>query len=277
MSFSFIQITDHHLGESAQDNAGGYPAAETFKAVLNSISSFAQEFDFLLSTGDLVNKPNEASYRYFMSLLNIQPAGQVPGPHIMSYGRLKDFPVYLMPGNHDDRDVFFRSLYVNGVPGLQNAVFRHKGVKFVMVDWGPGVRAVLDEQIPGFLERALADGTPAVILTHHNAAPLQVRLLDDFLADGIQSFYKILRGKNVLAVLSGHLHTTYQTQAEGIPVLGLRSTAFQFRIEERLVMALMPMHYRVVSIDDQFRLSSRIVEVPIPPDVRMQDPPKETA
>lgn len=269
MSFSFIQITDHHLGENAQDNTRGYPAAATLQAVLDAISGSDVDFDFLLSSGDLVNKPVEASYDFFKSLLGARPAAHMPGPLRMNYGRLHDFPLYVMPGNHDDRDVFFRSMYTDGQPGLQNASFQHKGVNFVMMDTGPSVQAFIGDETLEFLRQALDTNLPNVLLTHHNVASLHVPLLDDFIAENAQTFCDLLRGKNVLAIISGHLHTTYETMLMDIPVLGLRSTAFQFKVEERLVMALLPMHYRVVTIDDGMRLSSRIVEVPVPPGVEI--------
>mgnify|MGYP000891932997 FL=1 len=272
MAFSFIQITDHHLGHSAEDRPHNYPTTQTFRAVLDEISGSGEPFDFLLSTGDLVNTPDEISYRYFLQLIGAEPAQSIPGPHCMHYGNLQDFPIYLMPGNHDDRDHFFRSLYIGGGSTRMNAVFTHKGVRFVMIDWGPGVQAELSEEMLAFLKQALDTDQPAVVMMHHNVVKLHTPLMDDFMAANVQPFYDVLRGRNMLAVLCGHLHTTYEKQLEGIPVLGLRSTAFQFRFEERLVPSLLPMHYRIVTIDDQFKLTSRVVEVPVPPGLSFEKP-----
>ncbi|MEM5775240.1 MAG: metallophosphoesterase, partial [Anaerolineaceae bacterium] len=250
MAFSFAQITDHHIGRSAEDAPHNYPTTQTLRAVLDDISAAGQGLDFLLSTGDLVNTPDEASYRYFLQLINAQPAQRIPGPHRMHYGILRDFPIYLMPGNHDDRDQFFRSLYHNEEPARMNqalpsaalpsaalpsaarqnaarmnAVFTHKGVRFVMIDWGPGVQAELTDEMLGFLKQALDTHLPAVLMMHHNVVRLHAPLLDGFLAENVEPFYAALRANNILAVLCGHLHTTYEKQLEGIPVLGLRSTA----------------------------------------------------
>lgn len=282
MAFSFAQITDHHIGRSAEDAPHNYPTTQTLRAVLDDISAAGQGLDFLLSTGDLVNTPDEASYSYFLQLINAQTAQRIPGPHRMHYGNLRDFPIYLMPGNHDDRDHFFRSLYVEGETARQNAarmnaVFTHKGVRFVMIDWGPGVQAELSGEMLDFLHEALDTHLPAVLMMHHNVVRLHAPLLDGFLAENVEPFYAALRGKNILAVLCGHLHTTYEKQLEGIPVLGLRSTAFQFRLEERLVPSLLPMHYRVITIDDQFKLTSRVVEVPVPPGLSFEKPSRPPA
>jgi len=264
MAFSFIQITDHHLGESAQDQPFGYPASATFQAVMDNITYSNEDFDFLVSTGDLVNRPTDDSYRYLKTILNMQPARQVPGPHFIRYGRLWDFPVYLLPGNHDDRTTFFNNLYDDEKPEFLNANFQHKGVNFICLDWGGLDRGEISNGMLSFLESALDDGLPAVLLMHHNVIPLGVPWLDRFIANDIDRFYKCLEGRNVLGILCGHLHTTYETHLDGIPVLGLRSTGFQFRVEGKLVMSLMPLHYRIVTIDDHFHLTSRIIEVPLP-------------
>jgi len=66
----------------------------------------------------------------------------------------------------------------------------------------------------------------------------------------------------VLGILCGHTHMTYEEEYKGIPILGLRSTAFPFARTDEPLMLLAPPHYRVVHIQDGV-LTSRIFEVPI--------------
>jgi len=68
--------------------------------------------------------------------------------------------------------------------------------------------------------------------------------------------------KKVLGILCGHTHITYEEEYEGIPILGLRSTAFPFAKRDEMLMLLAPPHYRYVCVQDGI-LSSRIYEVPL--------------
>jgi Icc protein len=270
LTFSFIQITDHHLGESDADNPYGYPAALTFRAVLDHIASHhRQQVDFIVSTGDLVNRPTATAYDFFKRILDLKTAASLSEPHRIHYGSLHDFPIYLLPGNHDERTAFFANLFPgqNGANRL-NASFVHQGVRFLLLDWGPGDRGELSPELLGFVEQNLLPDEPAILMMHHNVVPVGAPWLDRFIAEDIEQFHQILHGKNILAILCGHLHSSYERDWEGIPVLGLRSTAFQFRFEGKPVVALQPPHYRLVTIEGDRRLKSRVVEVPLPAGLR---------
>jgi 3',5'-cyclic AMP phosphodiesterase CpdA len=221
------------------------------------------KIDFIVSTGDLVNRPTDESYQFLTNVLNLSPADCLPCPHTMRYGRLWDFPLYLLPGNHDDRQVFFHNLFNSVESERFNTCFLHKGIRFVCLDWGGYDRGVLTSELLEFAEQALSADEPAIILTHHNIVPLGRAWLDRFLADGIEKFHDILRQKKVLAIICGHLHSSYEFKWEDIPVWGLRSTAFQFRFEGKPILDLQPPHFRVVTVHDDGRLETRVVEVPL--------------
>jgi len=144
-----------------------------------------------------------------------------------------------------------------------NTCFLHQGIRFICLDWGGNDRGELTSDLLEFAEQALSTDEPAIILTHHNIVPLGRAWLDRFLADGIEKFHRILQQKKVLAIICGHLHSSYEFNWEGIPVWGLRSTAFQFRFEGKPVLALQPPHFRVVTVHDDGRLETRVVEVPL--------------
>ncbi len=265
LKFSFVQITDHHLGESDDDRPYGYPAALTFRAVMNQIATrHAGKIDFIVSTGDLVNRPTDTAYQYVIRMLDISRAQELPGPHNIRYGRLWDFPLYLLPGNHDDRGLFFRNFYQDVPQRQMNASFRHNGFLFVCLDFGPFDRGELTDELLEYARIALSEGEPAILLMHHNIIPMGTPWLDRFIPAGIESLYEILRGKNVKAMLCGHLHTSFERSWEGIQVLGLRSTAFQFRFQGKPVLALQQPHYRLVTVFDNQHVESKVVKVALP-------------
>ncbi len=75
----------------------GYPAALTFRAVMNQIAtrhagkSISLFPPVIRSTGLPILPTNT------LSVCGYQPCAGTPGPHNIRYGRLWDFPLYLLP------------------------------------------------------------------------------------------------------------------------------------------------------------------------------------
>jgi hypothetical protein len=111
-----------------------------------------------------------------------------------------------------------------------------------------------------FLIGALESGQPTIILSHHAVVRIGVDWLDVFLPRGIEKFWEIVEGKNVLGIFSGHLHTSYEQLVNMIPVFGLRATTFQFAPVQEKLFCLMPPHYRIVTVQDQ-KISTELVAV----------------
>jgi Icc protein len=265
MSFAFVQITDHHLTETEEELIHGSAPAHTFRAVLRHIAStVADSADFIVSTGDLVDSASQAAYQTASRLLGLsgQPAA-APGPLRVTAEGLREMPFYCLPGNHDDREHFLRDLFGEAqARPLLNASFVHEGVQFVCLDVGPEVKARLHPETLDFLAQSLQTGLPSMLLIHHQVVPVGARWMDQFLADDMSPFWKTLAGGNVLGILSGHLHTSYERMVENIPVWGLRSTAFQFVVQDEPQIALLPPQYRVVTVRED-GLTSRVFEVPL--------------
>jgi 3',5'-cyclic-AMP phosphodiesterase len=263
MDFSFIQITDHHLTESDAEFLQGYSTRYALRRVLREIAQgTGPHADFMISTGDLVEKPTETAYRAARELLGLRNAASAaPGPLSISAEGLQELPLYVLPGNHDDRQHFFAQLFPGHLPNnLLNATFVHKGVQFICLDWGPHTKAVAYPETLHFLARALETEMPSVIMMHHQVVRIGSRWLDDFIADGVEQFWNIIRGRQVLGVFCGHLHSTYEQVVEHIPVFGLRSTAPSFVLQDEPLACLLPPHYRVVSLRDG-RLTTQIQAV----------------
>lgn len=264
MTFTFIQITDHHLGEREDTLLCGYNPAYALRTVLRHIARHEQ-FDFLVSSGDLVNEVS--GYPTFCQILQLQPAAATPGPALITAEGLHACPMYFLPGNHDDREQFYTWLFASATPPgtLMNVAFQHKGVQFLCLDWGPDTLAIAHPEMLAFLERSLSNGQPTVLLTHHHLVPVGDTFMDSFLPDPDEAhrFWQIVgqRPQQVLGLFSGHAHITYETAVAGVPIYGLRSTSFQFAtINEQLLCLLQPPHYRVVTVSQE-AITSRIVEV----------------
>jgi 3',5'-cyclic AMP phosphodiesterase CpdA len=179
---------------------------------------------------------------------------------------LQEYPMYFLPGNHDDREMMTRYLFPDSpqIPKLYNFTFMHKGVQFIFMDWGPESKARWYPETAEFLAQALGSELPSVIVCHQHVKRLGIRWLDAFLADDLDQFWKVVlqQQEKVLAILCGHCHITYEEEVRGVPILGLRSTAYPFARTDDPTVILAPPHYRYVRIQDGI-LTSRIYKVVI--------------
>jgi 3',5'-cyclic AMP phosphodiesterase CpdA len=268
--FSFIQITDHHLLESEDAHREGFVPGHALRMVIRHIArNTADKADFIVSTGDLVEPPSDAAYGCAIRLLGLSASAPPPGPQTVNAEGLRDYPMYFLPGNHDDREMMTRCLFPGSGPvpaGLYNFTFEHKGVQFVFMDWGPESKAVFLPETRRFLSQALQSELPSVIICHQHVKPIGSRWLDRFLADELDQFWSVVTApgvkEKVLGILCGHVHITYEDEYKGIQILGLRSTAYPFIKADDPIVTLAPPHYRFVSIQNGI-LTSRIYKVVI--------------
>lgn len=265
MDFSFVQITDHHITPSDSDLLQGFSSRHALRCVLRHIAqNIGSRADFIISTGDLVEEPSETSYRAFLQMLNARNANsETAGPLFISSEGFQDFPMYVLPGNHDDRDDFFKYLFPQSPPApFANMSFVHKGIQFICLDWGPQTKGIAHPEMLDLLGRSLETGLPSIIIMHHPSVRVGYRWMDDFLADDIDRFWDVVSGKRVLGVFSGHLHITYEKIVGDIPVFGLRSTSYSFAQQDEPLACLVPPHYRLVTIQNGVP-TSQIFEVPL--------------
>ncbi len=265
MAFSFVHISDHHLCEFEETLRRGFSPAYAMRSVMKNIyDQVGSQIDFIVSTGDLVEPSTDIAYQSARKLLGAREEPAIaPGPIYFSSFGFKNFRMVLLPGNHDDRQPYYSAFFHQRSNNpLVNTSFMHKRVQFVCLDWGAAAKGVAYAETLSFLERTLESGNPSLLLMHHHVLPIGSAWLDNFIPDGIDKFWEILKGKHVLGILSGHAHITYELEKDGIPVMGVRSTAFPFLLSDEPVMVLQPPHYRLVTIDGN-QLTSKIYEVPI--------------
>jgi len=266
MDFAFIHLSDHHILETETSLLRGFSPGYAFQAVLRHIArNQAGQFDFLVTTGDLVNAPTPDAYRTFERLTGLHNHSGKPAhfaePLAASIQGLGELPLYCLPGNHDDRDNFYRHLYPQTAnTSLANAAFVHKGVQFIFLDMGPEVKAKAHPETIDFLDRSLRVKMPAIVMLHHAVAPLGSAWLDAFIADDVDQFWQTVKGRGVIGVFCGHTHITYEREVAGVPVFGVRSTAIPFVLQDEPLTALLPPHYRLVTVRDGV-LASQIFEV----------------
>jgi 3',5'-cyclic AMP phosphodiesterase CpdA len=154
-------------------------------------------------------------------------------------------PVYLMPGNHDDRDlmvdVFGDQAYLHQM--------RRAGAPFIQyaVDFGPLRLLALDTLIPrrsgGELcqqrlawlnDRLQEDSKPTVVAMHHPPFDTGIEHMDRIgLQGGAELEAVLARYPHVERVISGHLHRTIIKRMAGTVVSVAPSPAHQIALELR--------------------------------------------
>jgi 3',5'-cyclic AMP phosphodiesterase CpdA len=215
--FLIAQLSDPHLGAEWADDD---PVAGLAAAV-ESVRAMPTEPDAVLVTGDLADTGADAEYERVRALL--APLGA---------------PVYVLPGNHDDRRALRRHF---GLPGADAEPVCYA------VDLGPLRLVALDSTIPGedpgaldrarlaWLERVLAESPeqPTLIAMHHPPLRTGVPAWD---AIGMADADRRLLGeviehhRQVRRIVAGHVHRTIAGDLAGRSVLAVPSTYVQGRL-----------------------------------------------
>ncbi len=191
------QITDFHVskpGTPVYDQARSH---ERLAKAVTHLNDFAPRPDLVLATGDLVDQGSEDEYRLLREI--VAPL---------------EMPLYLIAGNHDDRDVLRRVFadhnYLPGDGYLQYGV-EAGPLRILALDtsrrgWPSGQ---LCQTRLDWLHRELskAPETPTLIAMHHPPFRTGMTAMDRMGLDNAKGFRAAIRDfDNVAAVVCGHLH-----------------------------------------------------------------------
>jgi Icc protein len=216
--FACVQLTDLHIGAPWSDDPGS-ALASAVEAVRDTLTVAP---DAVIVTGDIANTPNDAEYEEARRLLD----------------RL-DAPLYVLPGNHDDRDALRRHF---AMPATD------PGCLSYAADLGPVRLVALDTQRPGeaggqldaprleWLDRTLARDriTPTLLAMHHPPLLTGIPAMD---AIGIPQDERdalaeiVSRHRQVQLIATGHVHRAIIGELLGIPVLAVPSTDVQLALD----------------------------------------------
>jgi len=232
------QISDPHIKPEGQLAYNRINTAGFLARAVDHLLHLDPRPDVVLGTGDLIDDATDASYEHLRRLLAPLP-----------------MPVYLIPGNHDDRD------------GMRRAFPHHtylprEGFIQYVVDDGPVRMIALDTLIPGqsggridaeriaWLEARLteAPGRPTVLFMHHPPFRTGIEYMDNIGLEGADALAAaVARYPNVERVLCGHLHRTIQTRWACTVAMTIPSTAhavgFDVRHDVPLSLTLEPPGY----------------------------------
>jgi 3',5'-cyclic-AMP phosphodiesterase len=216
--FLLVQLSDPHVGADWGD---GDSVARLATAIA-SVRALEPNPDAVLISGDLADHAVDVEYEQVRELLAPLEA-----------------PLYVLPGNHDDRLALRRHFDVPGADG--------QPVQYA-ADLGPLRLVVLDSKRVGedrgeldadrlaWLETTLAaaPGTPTLVALHH---PPLATGIPGFDRVGLPPADRRALGKVIEAhsqvrrIVAGHMHRTISAELGGRNVLAVPSTYVQAQLE----------------------------------------------
>ena len=221
------QITDLHIKAERKLAYGRVDTAGMLERCVAAILRLAPAPNAVLITGDLVDRGSDAEYELLAQL--IAP--------LSTQGNL---PVYLVAGNHDEREALRRNFPAHSylrqwAPFVQYAIDAH-ALRIVALDTvipGQGGGLVCAERLD-WLDRTLSQAPeqPTVILMHHPPFVTGIGHMDRVGLDHSDALEAVvLRHPQVERVMCGHLHRSIQARFGGTVASTCPSTAHQVALD----------------------------------------------
>jgi Icc protein len=219
--FLLAQLSDPHIGATW---VPGCDPVAGLAAAVESVRALQLGPDAVVLSGDLADNAADVEYEQVRELL--APL---------------DAPLYVVPGNHDDRDALRRHF---GVPGTGAEPVQYA------VELGAFRLVVLDTTRPGHdggeldadrlawidAELAAAPETPTLLAMHHPPLSTGIPAIDKVglpLADRRALGQMVNRHPQVRRLVAGHMHQTITADFVGRAVLTLASTYVQAKLDFR--------------------------------------------
>ena len=213
--FTFVQLSDSHIGFNKQPNAD---ARATFAEAIAKVKALPVQPDFIIHTGDVSQLSREEEFDDAEQML-----------------KSTGLPVFFIPGEHDmldpDGGKAFLDRFGKGTQGAGWYSFDHRGVHFValvnVADLKPGGMGNLGAAQLAWLKADLAgrsSSTPIVVFAH---IPLWTVYAEwGWGTDDAEQALKLLARFGSVTVLNGHIHQITQKVEGRIAFHTARSTAF---------------------------------------------------
>jgi 3',5'-cyclic AMP phosphodiesterase CpdA len=216
-------VSDIHVPEDRRNVYRGFQPYDNFKAVVAQLQK-AQPKGVVI-TGDIARLEGmPGDYANVQTL--IDPLRSTTS-------------VYMCLGNHDDRENFLAAL--KDLPGERQPVedkyvnvVHTNGVRLVLLDsllYVDRVAGLLGKNQRTWLAEYLekADDRPTLLFVHHTLGDE-----DDELLDADRMFAIVKPHKNVKAIVFGHSHAYEYDTENGIHLINLPATGYNFSDDEPL-------------------------------------------
>ncbi len=216
--FSFVQLSDAHVGFSGPPDPLG---TQAFERAVDLVNGLPQQPDLVLFTGDLTHdaEDKDVHAQRMKRFLDISR-------------RLNVAKIKHVPGEHDagsDGGSLYREFL-----GETYYSFDHAGVHFIALDNVSRSKPEIGPEQLAWLKRDLsrfAKTTPIVVFTHRPLFDLKPEW-EWFTSDGDEAMNALASFQNV-TVLYGHIHREHDYRHGAARHLASRSLIFAFPDPER--------------------------------------------
>ena len=219
------QITDTHIVRKGRLLHHMGNTAKQLKRTVERLNAMDPRPDLVIASGDLTESGKRKEYDRLVDILD----------------GLKS-PLYVMPGNHDDRQKFREAFahhpYLPTATPTLSYVIESYAARIICLDsTEPGYTGgVMDEQRLTWLRSRLQEepDRPTFIFVHHPPFKTGINALDAVAFKGVQEFGAIVsQFTNVQRVCSGHIHRTMQVLWNGTIACTAPSTAHEIVLAKR--------------------------------------------
>ena len=211
--FSFIQLSDTHVGFEGPPNPLG---SQAFERAVEEINALSVPPDLILFTGDLTHDSEKegeslARMRRFQAIA----------------GKLRVKQQKYIPGEHDaglDGGKLYRSVF-----GPSYYAFDHRGVHFIALDNVSLGKPVVGPEQLQWLRKDLArfhPSTPIIVFTHRPLFDLKSEW-EWYTGDG-DEVMKLLASYDNVTILYGHIHRNHTMTIGSTRHFAARSLIFAF-------------------------------------------------
>lgn len=217
------QVSDLHITRPGERLSGFVDTAAYLGKAVAQLGRLKPRPDALLITGDLVEGGRTEEYAHLRQLL---------APLAM--------PIYVIPGNHDDRDRL-------RVAFADHAYLPREGFLHYVIDHLPVTLIALDTVIPkkpgGMLDEARllwlaarlheTEGKPVMLMMHHPPFATGIGFMDRMgFKEGLADFTRLIsRYTNIERILCGHLHRAIESRVGGTLAMTCPATCHQIALD----------------------------------------------
>lgn len=214
--FAIAHISDTHLLADGARQFGAIDTEPHLRRALELLGDLEQPPQAIIVSGDVADRGEVNAYRVAKQLVET------------AAGRL-GARVFWTIGNHDDRRAYSSVLFGEESEAPQDRVHELDGLRIISLDTTlpghhhgelePGQRAWLKE----VLSAPARHGT--LLVMHHPPLAMALDRVSHVIElDGQAALADVLRGSDVRAILSGHLHYPIYSTFAGIPVFTASAT-----------------------------------------------------
>lgn len=217
------QISDLHLRTDGRLLKGKVDTIEALESAIQHLNARSPRPDLVLATGDLVNKAHKQDYQVMRR----------------EFDRI-EMPVYVIPGNHDDRDMMrenFASLGYLPEKGpflhytIEDKPLRLIGLDTKRTDHDGG--EMCEERLLWLDDKlSVAPDRPTLIFMHHPPFKSGIEFMDKqgFVhADRLETIVR--SHSQIVGIVCGHMHRTMSLSWGGTLACVSPSLAFQMNLD----------------------------------------------